>query len=66
MQVHCLSMSNVIILVKIEERSRGREVCKSELHKEILAGACCVPVCLPLLLPGLGVLCRVGKGGQRV
>ena len=27
--------------------SRGKEVCKSKLHKEFLTEACHVPVCLP-------------------
>lgn len=63
MQVHCLSMSAVIILVKIEERSRGREVCKSELHEEILAGACCLPVCLPFTIAWVRSSLQGGERG---
>lgn len=58
-----LSMSTLIILVKIGERSRGREVCKSELHENILAAACHVPVCLPFTVAWLRSSLQGGERG---
>jgi len=56
-------MSAAIILAKLGERSRGRGVCKSELRKEVLAGAHRLPVCLPFTVVWLRSSLQGGERG---
>lgn len=55
-----------MILIKIGEEGREREVCKSKLHRGFSAVPVSLPVCLPFTDAWIGNGCRAGNGGQRV